>query len=327
MAECNSPTSPVAAATLEAYCWGLNLTGQLGDGTNEDKTQPTPVAGGISFISLSAGGTFTCGIGVDETGYCWGWNGEGQLGDGTRQDKNQPVAVGGGLTFTQIAAGNFHTCGTTDTGEVYCWGRNSGGQLGDGTQDRATTPVRIDYDIALTAVAAGDQHSCARDTQGAVLCWGGNDAGQAGTPAGADPSTPTEVVGDMSAAQIHANGNFSCALSATGQGFCWGSNDLGQHAALSDRVCTEFDELGQITSQYACALLPVPMQNPDDDGDGISDLRFTSLTLGAHHACGIVTDGSTYCWGGGEVGELGDGQSGSTHLTPVPTRVLGQPGT
>ncbi|MCH8344219.1 MAG: hypothetical protein IH983_09540, partial [Planctomycetes bacterium] len=181
--------------------------------------------------------------------------------------------------------------------------------------------------LTLTGVVAGDQHTCARDAQGIVLCWGLNDSGQAGTGSGGNPLTATEVVGNLVFSQVVANGSFSCAITVTGLGYCWGSNALGQHAGASALLCTDVNEIGQITSQVGCAFEPVPMQHPDADGDGISDLRFETLTPGVNHVCGITNGGDTYCWGSGEVGELGDGQSGTSYLNLVPQRVLGQPGT
>jgi len=39
----------------QAYCWGDNLSGALGDGTTSNRLVPTPVAGGLTFASVSAG--------------------------------------------------------------------------------------------------------------------------------------------------------------------------------------------------------------------------------------------------------------------------------
>lgn len=71
----------VEAETEAAYCWGRNMYGSLGDGTDVNRQVPTQVAGGIRFASLSTGGGGgdyggfeTCGIQA-RTGraYCWGF--------------------------------------------------------------------------------------------------------------------------------------------------------------------------------------------------------------------------------------------------------------
>lgn len=77
----------------EAYCWGWNAGGQLGDGTNSDRYTPTPVSGGLVFASLSLGRGHTCGVTTDGEAYCWGLNQSGQLGDGTTNHSSVPVRV------------------------------------------------------------------------------------------------------------------------------------------------------------------------------------------------------------------------------------------
>lgn len=129
---------------------GRNNTGQVGDGSLEDKLVPTPVAstaGGevVVFASLEAGGGHTCGLTSTGKAYCWGVNNFGQLGDGTTADRSTPTAVtgpGGGsaLAFAGLATGGTHTCGRTTGGLIYCWGWNHLGQLGDGTATDETTP-------------------------------------------------------------------------------------------------------------------------------------------------------------------------------------------
>jgi alpha-tubulin suppressor-like RCC1 family protein len=81
----------------EAYCWGFNSDGQLGDGTTTTSgvNGPQPVIGGLRFASISAGYELTCGLTSRGAAYCWGDNDYGQLGDGTTTDSDangpQPV--------------------------------------------------------------------------------------------------------------------------------------------------------------------------------------------------------------------------------------------
>jgi len=100
-----SPPSKLAAGAVHtcalladgsAYCWGQNLHGQLGTGTNENAPLPRPVAGNLRFTDLFAGGAVTCGFTREGAEYCWGMNQGGQLGDGTRMNRSTPVPVGGG---------------------------------------------------------------------------------------------------------------------------------------------------------------------------------------------------------------------------------------
>lgn len=45
--------------------------------------------------------------------------------------------------------------------------------------------------------------------------------------------------------------------------------------------------------------------------------RFQQVVAGGVHSCGVLTDGSVYCWGNNDYGQLGDG-SRSTRVYPVP---------
>jgi alpha-tubulin suppressor-like RCC1 family protein len=58
-------------ATGEAYCWGLNSRGQLGNFYMSHSYAPTPLAPGVSFRSLSAGRYSTCGVTIGGALYCW----------------------------------------------------------------------------------------------------------------------------------------------------------------------------------------------------------------------------------------------------------------
>lgn len=79
----------------QAYCWGQNLAGQLGDGSTQNRSTAVPVSGDLTFSQIHAGGALTCGLTTDGAEYCWGLNQSGQLGDGSRQSRATPTRVGG----------------------------------------------------------------------------------------------------------------------------------------------------------------------------------------------------------------------------------------
>ena len=146
------------ATTGAAYCWGLNRSGQLGDGSTSSSSVPVAVAGGLTFSTLARGaapevpppGGFpvhasehTCGVITSGAAYCWGSNSYGQLGNGFTSSSTVPVAVADGLTFSALSASGVHTCGLTTDGVAYCWGDNRAGQLGNGTTSSSSVPVKV----------------------------------------------------------------------------------------------------------------------------------------------------------------------------------------
>jgi alpha-tubulin suppressor-like RCC1 family protein len=183
-----------------AYCWGLGLSGLLGNGSNNSRSSPTPVTGGHTYASLTSADQHNCAVDVDGSGWCWGGVG-GRLGHGSTSGSNVPVPVSGGLTFSRIAVGVMHSCGLATSGEVWCWGY--AGALGDGvTTVASTVPVKVQLPPLAVDVSAGLGWSfdnglrtaCAVMNDARALCWGANSEGQLGVPVTPHSAVPLPVL-------------------------------------------------------------------------------------------------------------------------------------
>ncbi|MCL2173995.1 IPT/TIG domain-containing protein, partial [Candidatus Saccharibacteria bacterium] len=244
-----SYTCAIRASDGQAFCWGYNNDGQLGDGTTASSPIPVAVAGvlsGVAVKQIAAGGSHTCAIRAsDEQAFCWGGNGHGQLGDGTTSDQPTPTAVAGplgGMAIKQIAAGNQYACAIrASDDQAFCWGMNDLGQLGDGTggsygdeNDIPTAVVGPLSGVAVEQIAPGEYHTCAiRASDGQAFCWGWNYVGQLGDGTLADSSSPVAVTSPLSGVSIKQISagyyDYTCAIQAVnGQIYCWGDNYRGQ---------------------------------------------------------------------------------------------------
>ena len=81
------------------FTWGSNFGGKLGDGTTEDRTNPTDITTQFNLdtdekiIQVALGLFHTSAITSKGRVFTWGQNESGQLGDGTSVSKSIPVDV------------------------------------------------------------------------------------------------------------------------------------------------------------------------------------------------------------------------------------------
>jgi alpha-tubulin suppressor-like RCC1 family protein len=332
-----------------AYCWGYNNEGEVGDGSvGGVLVTPTPVAGGLVFRQLSAGGQHTCGVTTDDRVYCWGSNEAGQLGDGTRTTRRTPVAVGGGRRFLYVTAGVYQTCavGVSDR-RAFCWGSNGFGQLGDGTTTERLTPTAVAGGRAWRQVSPGGFFTCGITTGNAAYCWGWDLDGRLGDgPEMVTRLTPSPVAGGYLFDQINAGYSHVCAVTTDQRAYCWGygaNGEIGDGKTLrrfTPRAVAGRLQVRRITAGggFTCAETTTSraycwgLNGAGEVGNGSSGTsvlkpaevvgghRFAQVTAGGSHACGRTETGVAWCWGFNAFGQLGDGTT--THRSS-PTLVVG----
>ena len=263
-----------------------------------------------SFASSGgAGSSHTCWVKDDTTLWCWGANYSGQLGVGDYNKRDKPTVVMGGVK--KVALGNSHTCALMTDGQVYCWGDDTYGQVGSADVSTNTNKPKLVY-VAGSAnagnidLAAGGNSTCAIVGSGYLQCWGQNDHGQLGIGTNDTKVTPTPVtVSGTTGGPIFNNliavtmGDYhACANKTDGTIYCWGLNDSGQLGITTDNKITG-DKLW-------------PQQ-----------LFFTTkgkLTAGERHTCATKNDGTLWCWGLNDKGQLGIGNN-TNQTKPVQVKI------
>ncbi len=195
-----------AVADGAVYCWGSNVSGQLGidsSGSGTNSSLPvvvltSGVLNGRTVTQVAAGEAHTCVV-ADGSVYCWGYNSNGQVGDNSTTTRTAPVAVSGpwasGDDLTSLSAGMYHTC-VVAAGKAYCWGDNARGQIGNGNTTDQRTPTAVTSGGVLSGtvdqISAGELHTCAVSGS-ATYCWGYNSTGQLGDTTTTQRTTPVAV--------------------------------------------------------------------------------------------------------------------------------------
>ncbi len=315
-----------------AYCWGYNAWGQLGNGTTSSADpKPEAVGGGLVFASVSVGGTHTCGLTASGAAYCWGDDAYGVLGAGAPGPEvctdpygqfpcsTLPLAVTGGLAFASLSAGWGPTCALTVNSTAYCWGDDAEGELGIGAETGSVeactyatcsrTPLLVHGGLVFTTLAAAALHVCGLTASGTAYCWGSNIIGQLGIGADAAPDTcnsgpcsrtPVAVAGGLTFTALSAGEHLTCGHATDGVWYCWGSNNYGQlgNGAIGPELCQ---------GTNPCSSMPVAVSG---------SISFATVFPGYRQSCAITADGTAYCWGWNEDGQLGNATR-TNSLTPV----------
>ncbi|WP_434782004.1 RCC1 domain-containing protein [Corallococcus caeni] len=291
-------------------CWGLNNYGQLGYNNTDNLGDGEPVANfgyvnlGGAAIRIAVGETHSCALMDTGKVRCWGRNQYGQLGYGHTNnigDNEQPWQAGdvdlGGVTATDVVAGSNHTCALLSNSKMLCWGYNLEGQLGYthashiGDNEVPGSQTALEPSGPVAQIAMGNNHTCALLKTGTVRCWGANGLGQLGTgQSGGNFLFRDSGSIDLgtSALQVTAGVSHTCALLSTGSVRCWGQANFGQ------------------TGYGTTAARNTP--GPAVNLDGATAYQVSASSSG-NYTCALLSTGKARCWGQGNSGQLGYGNT------------------
>lgn len=273
-------------ASGNVSCWGYGPSTGTGDTTN--KSMPAATSGNVSFSMVASGPTHFCGVGTDQSVYCWGTN---ALADtsGTTISTLAPAKLGSSVSWKAVTAGFGHNCALALDYTAYCWGDNSRGELGDLTDSTRFQPAPVSGGFNWKSLSAGSAFTCGLSTANAALCWGANNNGQLGDGTLTDRTGPTAVAGNKTYMALGTGESWACGLEDSEKVACWGFMVATQQV---QKTPLEYDDAP----------------------------AFIQLSVGGGHACALTSDGTAYCWGANNGGQLGDSTTVARDKpTPVKT--------
>ena len=144
----------------------------------------------------------------------------------------------------------------------------------------------------LAEPGVSQSRNCVIMSDDNAYCWGEGGRGQLGNNAYSSSKTPVAVytqgvLNGKTIKQITTGIDHTCVIASDDKVYCWGSVAMG--GGLGDGTTT---------------ISKVPIEVTDTYGSSVS-----RIAAGYRHTCLINSLGKLYCWGTGDMGELGDGQS------------------
>ena len=214
------------------WAWGLNSSGQLGDGTTDNKSSPIQIGSLTNWSEISCGSDYTMAVRSDGTLWAWGTNTVGKLGIGNTTSQSSPTQVAG-TTWRKVFSGSGHTLATRTDGTLWAWGSDNRGQLGAnfGFGSRSS-PVQVSGGYTdWSDAACGVEASIAVRSNGTIWSWGRETNGVLGRGTFVSGTSVPAQIGSLTNWKniyLSKTSRTALAIKTDGTLWTWGRNNRGQ---------------------------------------------------------------------------------------------------
>ncbi len=206
------------------WAWGVNSSGQIGDGTDILRPVPTKVSGISTAVQIAAGEADGYAVLADGTVRAWGANSVGQLGDGAVPDSLLPVPAVGLSHVTSLKTVDSAVIALDSSGAAWTWGLGTAGQLGHGAAvSFSATPAVVAGLPPLSDVAMSSDSAYALTTTGVVWSWGQGISDELGDGGNTGRTSPA-LTGVTGVTRLAAGGQGGYAVRSDGAVLAWGFN-------------------------------------------------------------------------------------------------------
>ncbi|HET7023602.1 MAG TPA: hypothetical protein VFI39_00175 [Gemmatimonadales bacterium] len=305
------------------WCWGDDTYGELGNGIPLDSSpmgyQPQRVAGGHTFVQVASGWNHVCALDGAGRTWCWGDNGFGQLGGSSLRNSSTPLQIAGAPAFRALAQGgnSSTTCGIATDNTAYCWGENDHGEAGTGSVAAAvTSPHPVAGAHQFRSITLGSAHTCGIAVDGTAWCWGLNNQGQLGdSMIGGSSTVPVQVAGAFQFSSLVAGFNYTCGQAIGAGWVCWGpvfhassNSDSVWASPTRTPALDQFSEFvpGDFMGGAVEGGRGIMTFGVDEANDAGASLPLHTVSASDVDACALAADGTVYCWGWNDGGQLGN---------------------
>lgn len=290
----------------QAYAWGDNSYGTLGNETKVNSSTPVAVSmpQDTVFTKVTAGWDHVLALSSTGQVYAWGANGNGQLATGNTEDVTKPQRIETLPTdkiFVSVAAGKCFSMALASDGTVYVWGLNDKAQLGISPLGfavrREPQVIPALSGLFVTGIFAGEATAAIVTTDGSLWLWGDNSGGQV-DPSGASYALPREKTSQsVYFASSVAIGKLHVSFSElNGSVKSFGVNQYGQFGN------------GNAPGEIIQASLKAATL-----AEGVT---VKSIAVGDFHTIALSGEGKVYTWGANNATQLGFVSDQTHQLTP-----------
>lgn len=333
------------------WSFGSNRFGQLGDGTNTDRSFPVQVGTANDWVEVSATGGISYGIKADGTLWSWGTNFQGYaLGDGTNVDRSVPMQVGTDTNWKAVTVEFATVVGLKTDGTIWRWGSDgfaNGSRFGMITPLLLPVPTQLGTDTDWIAIDRGNTFTMALKSDGTRWGYGAFSDGVAGTGV-AEVGSASLIKLDDGPWKAVAVGGHAVGIKNDGSLWAWGTNWGGQVGngtninPVTVPVLIDNSHTWKIvrTGYNVSAEAEVSFAIRDDNtlwawgGGGPGRTQFllgtgspdptnvpvqvgsatdwVGISGGGGHTAGIRGNNTLWTWGAVDAGQLGNGQTSNT---------------